>query len=718
MPTLNIQGKRVKVDDSFLQLSPEDQNKTVDEIASHMAVQTEPDAKPAVSGRHLTFEEGQAALDAEGANGAVGTGLTGLLQGIPIAGPYIVGGLQKGAAGLSSLMDGESYDTNLQQAQNLTNEAERQHPNINMGAQIAGNVGSMIPLGATSLGARALGITGRNLMTRAGASLASGAAISGADTAARGGDAKDVVNSTLIGGGIGGAVPIVGAGIKAGLSAIGDKVYPTIRALTNPDAEAARRVGTAVSRDASANPSSVMNATDEAAARAGNVPLVNADRGGEVTRALSRSVANQSPEARQIIEKTASDRFGAQSQRAVGFINKVTRGAVDDLAHQENLLNTARATNRPAYLAAENSPQAQSIFSPRIQQLMQSPTFRRAVDLVPRRSADRGAVEGFKEIGNPFTRNSQGAYVLKQAADGSIVSPNLKFWDQVQRNLRSEADKAYRAGDKQTGSEIKALRDTLLGDLDTTVPAFKSARQGAAGFFGAEDALEAGRKFMNTPRSIPEAKKAIAAFKPAEKEAFAVGYASELVDKIKSTGDRMNVINSVFKNQASRESIEMALGPLKAKQIEAYVRVEDLADRLRGAMGNSTTARQLLEMGIGAGVGGGAGYGLTGDWKGAAVGALVPKAMKYAGAKADTQVMQSMAKLLTSDNPASLKLAVEAASKNPAYMTALENLSNTLAAPSRSVGPGLNEINTNVPVNVPAVPRIPMEITVQRPRGQ
>lgn len=43
MPTLNIQGRRVKVDDSFLQLSPEEQNRTVDEIASQIGVSTEPD---------------------------------------------------------------------------------------------------------------------------------------------------------------------------------------------------------------------------------------------------------------------------------------------------------------------------------------------------------------------------------------------------------------------------------------------------------------------------------------------------------------------------------------------------------------------------------------------------------------------------------------------------------------------------------------------------
>lgn len=638
---------------------------------------------PTPSGRHLSYEEGLAALDADNSQQAAGTGMMGAIEGIQVAGPYLKSGLQKAAAGISSLIDGEGYDTNLRQAEAITDEAQRAHPMVNATGQVAGAVGSMIPLGATAGGARLLGMAGPTLRGRIGMSALSNLALGGADTAARGGDAKEVVGSGLISGGIGGAVPIVGAGVKAGISALGDRIAPTINALTSPDDEALRRVGVALSRDAAANPTQMVGAIDEAAARASGVPLVNADRGGEVTRALTRSVANQSPEARGMIEKLASDRFGSQSQRAVDFIKRVSGGKVDDLAYQENLTNLARATNRPAYKLAEEAPQAQSMFSPRMQELMQSPTFRRAVDLVPRKSADRGAVEGFKEIGNPFTRNSQGAYVLKQNADGTLVSPNLKFWDQVQRNLRSEADKAFSVGDKTTGTEIKGLRDALLGELDTTVPAFKTARTGAAGFFGAEDALDAGRSFANQPRSIPEAKKAFAKFTQPEKDAFATGYASELIDKIKASPDRSNVINSVFKSQAARESLELALGPLKARQIEAYVRVEDLADRLRGSLGNSTTARQLVELGIGAGVGGGAGYGLTGDWKGAALGAVAPRAMQYVGAKADTQVMQSMAKLLTQDNPGALQIAVQQAAKTPAYMDALEKLSRALGAPAR-----------------------------------
>jgi hypothetical protein len=424
----------------------------------------------------------------------------------------------------------------------------------------------------------------------------------------------------------------------------------------------------------------VMSAADEAAARAGNVPLVNADRGGEVTRALARSAANQSPESRQIIEKTASDRFSSQGQRATDFLKKVTNGNVDDLALQERIKVAAKAVNKPAYDAAFKSPQAQAVFTPSLQELMQSPSLRAAVAKVPERSADRGAVQGFKEIGNPFSMNSQGAYVLRRSANGTMATPTLQFWDQVKQNLDSAIGVSKRAGDNQTVSDLMGLKTKLVGELDRIVPTYQGARQGASAFFGAEDAIEAGRNFAKAPRSVPEARKAFSKFTAPEREAFSTGYASELIDRIKTVGDRTNDINSILKNQSTRESIDLALGPQRAKEIEAYVRVEDLADRLRGAMGNSTTARQLVELGIGAG----GGFALTGgDWKGALSGALAMKGARFLGERADAKVMENVAKMLTSDNPASLRLAVQQAARNPSYMQALDKLSGVIGAPAR-----------------------------------
>lgn len=645
------------------------------------------------SGRHLTYEEGLAEMEKERqdtALGAAGAAGTSFFEDIPIVGPAILGAAQRAAAGLGSLIDGDSYEENLRQAQATTKAAQEANPVASVAGGVAGNIAALAPLGATATGARVLGIEGPSLMGRAGMSALSSGALSAADTAVRGGDAGDIASNAGISAGIGAAIPIVGAGVNAGIRAVSDKIYPTINALKNPTDEASRRVGTALARDAAIDPASVLTQADEAVAQATSVPLMNVDRGGETTRALARSVANQSPEARGMIERAASDRFGGQSQRASQFIANLAGGA-DDIALAQATRNAAKMRNSAAYGAAEATPEAQAIFTPGIQDLMQAPSFRAAIKDVPRKSADRGAVQGFKEIKMPFAETPDGDYVLKRAADGSIAAPNLQFWNQVKINLDGEISKAKAAGDRSTASDLMGLKEKLLEELDV-VPGYADARMGAFKAFQAEDAIEAGKKFANTPRLIPEAKEAFKKMSQTEKNGFATGFASEIVDRVKASGDRTNVINSMFKNQAFREQADLVFGPQKAKEIEAYVRVEDLADRIRGAMGNSTTARQLVELGLGSGVGGGLGYLTGGDIQSASSGALLGAGLasaragtRYLGEKADAKAMEQIAKLLVQDNPLALKSAVTRAAKTPAYMQALEKISNGLALPSRAI---------------------------------
>src|SRR5262245_29459348 len=60
MPILEINGKQVQVDDSFLQLSPEEQNATVDEISKSIASQPAPPAaasSPSGTREHSNFEK-------------------------------------------------------------------------------------------------------------------------------------------------------------------------------------------------------------------------------------------------------------------------------------------------------------------------------------------------------------------------------------------------------------------------------------------------------------------------------------------------------------------------------------------------------------------------------------------------------------------------------------------------------------------------------------
>lgn len=619
---------------------------------------------------------------------AMTTWLEGAASGIPIAGPFI----QKGSDFLATEIGGRLTGQNPAQMRDELAQRraarESQYPASALSGNLAGAIGATGAVGSTAVGARGLGIVGESLLGKSGASAVSSMAIGAADTAARGGDAFDVAQNGLISGAIGGAIPVVGAGVRAGLGAAADRAAPIVNSIRFPEEEAQRRLGSAFLRDRQAAPQNMLSPFDERVSQITGVPLINADRGGETTRALARSVANQSPEARAIIEKTASDRFGAQSQRATDFVKLITGGAVDDIGYQQAIKDAARYVNKPRYEKAFDSSSAQQMFSPELQELMQSPAIQRAARMATARSANRGAVEGFKAVENPFHQAPDGAFKLRQKADGTLIAPTLRFWDQVKRNLDSDIGKAQRAGDNTLFADLTALKNKLVANLDEAVPEYRAARQGAASYFDAEDAIEAGKKFATSPRSIPEARRAFEKFSPPEKAAFQTGFASELIDRIKASGDRTNVINQVFKSQAAREQMELVFGPQKLRQIEAYVRVEDIADRLRGALGNSTTARQLVELGIGAG----SGFAVTGgDWKGALGGALVAKGARNLTQRADAKVMERVAELLTRDDPKAIQAAVRHATQSPAFMRALEQWSGLLAAPARGAALGASQ---------------------------
>lgn len=633
-------------------------------------------------------------------SGALNTWLENAISGIPVVGPAI----QKGSDYLGTeaigLATGQDPAEMRRQVEERRAGRAEQYPASAISGQLGGAIGSTGALGATAGGARALGVTGESLLGRILASGGSNAAISGADTVARGGDGADVVNNMAVSGGLGLAIPAAGEGINRIVSAVGNRVAPTIDAMIAPEQEASRRLGAAVARDRAASPEGVPGQFDEAVARVTGVPMINADRGGETTRALARSVANQSPEARNTIEKVASDRFGSQGLRASEFIRRLSGGAVDDIGYQQAIRDTARYVNKPAYRRAY-AEGSNLVKTPELERLMGSPAVVSAMKRAITRGKDRAIKEGFGAFNPAISVTDDGRILFNRTkSGGGTTFPDLQFWDYTKQELDDMANAAARSGENGSAATLRGLAADLRGELDNIVPSYRKAREGAASYFGAEDAIEAGKKFANSPRLIPEARQAIEKMAPAEKAGFQTGFASELIDKIGAVRDRTNVINQIFGSQAARSQIELVFGPQKAKALEAYVRVENLADKLRGAMGNSTTARQLVELGIG----GGTGFALSGDWKGALTGAVVAKGGRLAADRANNQVMQIVAKMLTSDDPKIIESAVKQAAKSPAFMRALEDLGNAIAAPARGAAIGATE------------QRQPLELTVGRPQ--
>ncbi len=170
---------------------------------------------------HPSFEESQKLIDQRdmaGANGATGAALTSVADGVPVVGPLMVSGAQKGAAALSSLIDGESYDTNLKQAQRLTDEANKAHPVIHAAGEVTGAVGGTIPLVVAA--PTAFGAGGGGMLLRSALSGLSGMALGGTDAAVRsGGDWDKTKTGAGLGFVLGAAGPavgnLVGKGVKS-----------------------------------------------------------------------------------------------------------------------------------------------------------------------------------------------------------------------------------------------------------------------------------------------------------------------------------------------------------------------------------------------------------------------------------------------------------------------------------------------------------------------
>lgn len=140
----------------------------------------------------------------------------GAIEGIPIAGPYLREGLNKLGAVKRSFLNDTAYGDELQNLRTKQEWLKQDRPLTSTAAQVAGSVASMVPLGATALGAKALGITGKNLLTRTAASTASGTAIGGLDAGARSDwNPADIRSGSAWGAGLGAVAPAIGQAVGA-----------------------------------------------------------------------------------------------------------------------------------------------------------------------------------------------------------------------------------------------------------------------------------------------------------------------------------------------------------------------------------------------------------------------------------------------------------------------------------------------------------------------
>ena len=404
-------------------------------------------------------------------------------------------------------------------------------------------------------------------------------------------------------------------------------------------------------------------------------PVMIGDVGGEPTKALARSAANISPEARETLTEATRDRFLTQAARTTRDIENFFPGSVDYVETIDALHRAAKKANSPAYKRAYEQGSS-GIFNDELYNLMQAPAVRDAMKGVTKRAKNQEVYgEPRGKVTDPFAFDKDGQLVAKEGM--KATDANLAYWDIVKQNLDDEVSALYRNARSGEAGDLATLRNSLRDTLDDLVPTYKNARGTAKKFFGAENAFEAGINFNQATgsRQVSELFDAWKGFSAPEKELFARGYTSNLLQKVNKSKDNTSIVNQSFMggSPADRAKNLMALGKERANALESRLRIEQMMDSMRPAVsGGSTTARQIAEYGLASGAGAGVGSFQDAASPGAIAGIL----LKAGKGRIDSKVAEEVAKILTSRDPKLLQKLTEMATKDPKVVDSLRILQN------------------------------------------
>jgi hypothetical protein len=586
----------------------------------------------------------------------------------------------------------KAYETAVARERELTKAAEEQHPYVSLAGNVAGAVA--LPVGAA---AGAATLPGR---MAAGAGV--GAALGGAAGAGEGSGAVDRISrgatGAAIGGALGGVAPAAIEGAIRGGRALAEPIANTYRGIRNVDDEAARRVVTSIQRDTGADPAAAARLTpgEFAASAQSGGPATIMDIGGDTTRALARSAANTSPEGRAALGRTINDRFEGQTDRVTGWLRN-TFHFPDAEAQSAALNQVSRTVNKPAYARAYHEGRA-GVWDAELSELSQAPIVQDAVAAALKQAQNKSA-------SGPLTQAT-----LDRWSNGG--KPTLEFWDLVKRQIDQEINVAKRAGKTEDVGTLTEVKNVIVSKLDAAVPSYSLARSGAAHFFGAQDALEAGQKFVSSGMSSADARRALAKMSPQERQLFQDGFVSEFIGTLEKVGDRRSILNKIAESPAAREKLNIALGRQRAEELEAGLRVEGIMDLARNAVqGNSTTARQLAELGLAGGAYGFSGGGINPFTDPSAV---LNAALVYGAARGrnvvNERLSRRVAEMLVSNDPQLLLRGIRTVARNQTLFNSLRSADRGLAKVGGNqapVAPALQAAGVGRAEDQPDVPRPP-----------
>lgn len=586
MPTLTIQGRKVKVGDEFLSMTPEQQNDTVEEIAASLGVQVE-EAETDQS-KALRSELSQITQNASPENrGSFARGVDSFGRGAADIMSFGMADELAAAGGALTGIGGEfgNYDRNLRVQRITQDQRDMADPVASTTGRIAGGITQGVGMAKSGLSLLGNVPASAGLGAKVGAGALEGAAYGGAYGLGSGEGVSDRISQGLggaaAGGLIGGAVPVVASTVKAAAKPLVDAVSARV----NPGKYASTKIAERLSNS---------NMTvDQAAKRMEDSGLSLADVGGKTTRNLLRTASN--------IPGKGSDRIATQlTLRQMGQGDRLKSVIKDVFADPDGFITANdRLSKEWAKIGDEVYEPAlkqKVVWTDRLKQFVDEPIFQRGL-------AQGVKIQRLESLasGKPFNPTDYAITGFNAAGDPIISGvPNMRTLNVAKKGIDAligDMKNPLTGKLTEEGRATNLVQKAFLDEIDSWNSAYPKARQVWGGFAKVKEALEFGQKeaLEVSPEAVAKSFKAMS---ESERQAARIGIAEALRKRIDGAGYTQNAILKFFSNRRNVGVLRAAFPD--AESFKTFRQAIFAEAKKRGTYeavkGNSTTAAQLADM--------------------------------------------------------------------------------------------------------------------------
>lgn len=504
-------------------------------------------------------------------------------------------------AGIASLATGEKYGDLLKEARGMSKERMAQQVEQNPATSIAANIGGALLTGGAGATTKAGTATANMLRTGGlGARIGKGALAGAASGGLYGAGASDegqrlegAGQGALLGGVVGGAIPVAGAAVKkafnAGLNkaaqstatASGEiqkeslskplqKVYDRLRA-DYPDQTEFESVL-----------ASLGSSKDKALIQAGGKRVANLGMG-------SAQYPSGAAKAGEFFDEAT----GIAPEKLKSTLAKTVSPSTNYSSDVDQLIEVGRAKASPLYNQAFKSNQ--SVQSPVINKILQTPEGKTALG------------EAVKNMQNEMARvakpDAEMAAMVKELSDigmmdsaegGVAKGLKLKTLDYVKRSMDDTVKKAIRAGDDGEVRRITQLKNTLISEIDKSDKSglYAKARSASGDYLSTQKAMEDGLSFLKD--DVENISRRMKNMGSAEKQAYRAGVVKTLRNEIDGKYDGQNVAR-LFQKPATRQKLQDLLSAKDYARLLDEAKVTDDIYKLRNQIvgGSPTAGKQV-----------------------------------------------------------------------------------------------------------------------------